>query len=76
MIPQNLAADKTQFADIVQIVRNPPSYPDLSLENAEEGTAIVCIAVGSMDNARFKPARYRNKPVWRAVSPQTVFELN
>lgn len=101
VIPQTLAADKTQFDDVVQGVRQPPTYPALSVENGETGITVVRVAVdldgkaygahtikssgsplldyaavNSMDAARFQPARYRGKPVWRAVSPKTVFELN
>jgi tonB family C-terminal domain len=100
VIPQKLAADKTQFADVIQTVRNPPTYPDLSMEYDESGTVVVRIAVApdgraygahiakssgsalldhaavsNMDSARFEPARYRGKPVWRAVLPKTKFEL-
>ncbi|ASP16610.1 TonB family domain protein [Neisseria sp. oral taxon 020 str. F0370] len=45
VIPQNLAADKTQFAEAVQTVPPRPVYPPLSMENGEEGTSVVRAAV-------------------------------
>ena len=101
VMPKNLAADKTQFADAVKIVWDTPPYPALSIENGETGTVVVRVAVGldgkaygahtvqssgsplldhatvnSMYSARFQPARYRGKPVWRAVSPKLEFNLD